>query len=311
MKRRKMNKAIDRELLTKYMRGQCTATEEELVKAFLNQPGWKEALAEILKEDFETFEHTAYSNEENAGYNQRFRAMYTGHRPSRRLFSAGGSWIGYAAACLLLIGVSCWYFYARLQPGIRQDVAMLERINPKGQRSVITLPDSSKVYLGAASAIRYPEKFGSGNRGIMLKGEAYFEVAHDKRHPFTIQTGAIQTKVLGTTFKINAFKDVIVSVTTGKVQVAKLDSKDKTSKPLAILMPGQQVTWQHETGKTILAAINTDEIREWKDGKVTFANASLAEIAETLERWYNVDILLSDKKAEQIKLSMILKATVR
>lgn len=302
----KINISVDRELLARFVRGECTSAEQEEVKLFLNQTEWKQALDDLLMDDFEHFEYRSYTEVENAVWNQQFKDNYA----SRTVSSHSGwniAWIGYVAACFLVASFCYWYFnsYQKPETTSLKQMVMLEQINPKGQRSVVTLPDSTIVYLGAASSIRYPQQFGSGNREISLKGEAYFEVAHDKKHPFTIQTGRIQTKVLGTTFKINAFKDVIVSVASGKVQVTK-----NAGVPIAILTRGQQVKWETKTGKAVLTTLDAEEITEWKDGKVTFANASLIEVAEILERWHNVDIRFKDERTAQVKLSLILKATV-
>lgn len=305
-----MEVSVDRELLTKYIRRECTATEKQQVEAFLFQPEWKQALEELLKADFEAFEHTAYTDSQNASWNQHFRKNYAS-KPSRSLLRYS-QWMGYAAACLILLGLGFWYLNtnpntAAVAP---EQVLMLEYANPRGQRAVITLPDSSVVHLAALSSIRYPKKFGTANREVILSGAAFFEVKPDKKHPFTVQTGAVQTKVLGTSFKIDAFKKVIVSVATGRVQVAKLDRSGATGKALAILTPGQELSWDAVTDQAKLNLVDIDEVKDWSNGKVIFANASLAEITETLERWYNVDIKFADKKLSSARLSLIVKASV-
>lgn len=306
-----MKVSVDRELLTKYIRKECTRQEQEQVEAFLSQPEWKQALEELLREDFEVFKHTSYTEAENDAWNQQFRKNYASVGFSGSYFNYS-RWMGYAAACLILCTIGLWYFNKdKKSTGTQNEqLVMIEHSNPKGQRSVITLPDSSVVHLGALSSIRFPKKFGTANRAVVLLGEAFFDVKSDKLHPFTVQTGAVQTKVLGTSFKIDAFKQVVVSVTTGRVQVVKLDSSGNTSKPLAILKPGQQVSWDAVTDKAKLENIDTEEIRDWTKGRVTFANASLVEITETLERWYNVDITFGDTKLENTRLSLIVKATV-
>lgn len=304
-----MEVSVDRELLTKYICRKCTVTEKQQVEAFLFQPEWKQALEELLKADFEAFDHHDYTESENASWNQHFRDNYV-NKTSRSFFRYS-QWMGYAAACLIVLGMAFWYFNANqnilLKP---EQVAMLEYANPRGQRAVITLPDSSVVHLAASSSIHYPKKFGSVNREVILSGAAFFEVKPDKEHPFTVQTGAVQTKVLGTSFKIDAFKNVIVSVATGRVQVAKLDRRGAIGKALAILTPGQELSWDAVTDQAKLNLVDIDEVRDWSNGKITFANTSLAEIAETLEKWYNVDIRFADDKLSRARLSLIVKASV-
>src|SRR6202000_336004 len=98
--------------------------------------------------------------------------------------------------------------------------------NPRGQRSVVRLSDSTIVYLGPDSKINFPGRFNGKTRELNLEGEAFFQVKKDHQHPFIIHTGDVSTTVLGTSFKITAFKGepLTVSVATGKVRV---DEKQK------------------------------------------------------------------------------------
>lgn len=93
-----MKESVDRELLAKYVCKECTAKEKQQVELFLFQPEWKQALEDLLKEDFETFEHEAYPESEIAAWNQRFRKNYTEAQSPVSLFRYR-SWMGYAAAC--------------------------------------------------------------------------------------------------------------------------------------------------------------------------------------------------------------------
>lgn len=300
-----MKEHIDRELLVKYIQGECTPAELEEVRQFLFQPEWQQALEDLLEEDFAAFHHTPPAEEGGREWNKHFLDRYTAARPARHSILRS-RWIGYAAACIIVIGAAWWLAGGSPRHGTTNGsaIAMLEHATSRGKRLKITLPDSSVIYLGPASRIRYPEKFGQLSRDVILEGNAYFEVTPDKLHPFTVQTGTISTRVLGTSFKIDAFDDIAVSVATGKVQV---NGKDRE---LALLTPGQQVKWNKETGQTILGEADIDEIKEWKDGKVTFVSAPLADIAATLERWYDVDIRFSDEQTANIRLSLIIKATV-
>ncbi|EHQ26363.1 LOW QUALITY PROTEIN: hypothetical protein Mucpa_2229 [Mucilaginibacter paludis DSM 18603] len=307
-----MKESVDRELLAKYVCKECTAKEKQQVELFLFQPEWKQALEDLLKEDFETFEHEAYPESEIAAWNQRFRKNYTEAQSPVSLFRYR-SWMGYAAACfLILIASGVWYRNTSQKSAVaqQQQMALVVHANPCGQRSVLTLPDGSIVHLGALSSISYPKVVGSINRAVTLTGEAFFEVTHDKLHPFTVQAGSVQTKVLGTSFKIEAFKQVVVSVATGRVQVSKLNNAGNAERLLAVLTPGRMINYSTATGKADIGTTDIDELRDWTQGKVTFANASLREITETLERWYNVDISFSNPQLENIRLSLIVKATV-
>jgi len=303
-----MKESIDRELLVRYVQGKCTAEEARLVKDFLLQPQWQQALDELLEEDFKSFEVDSPGEELSAAWNRRFHEKYI--NPSARPLWRS-TWLGYAAACFLMLSIGI-YFFKTDSPSKKNDpIAMLEKRNPRGQRSKFTLPDSSVVYLGAESQLKFPKKFGPGNREIFLTGEAFFEITKDRKHPFIIHTGSVQTKVLGTSFKINAFegKNLTVSVATGKVSVARKIAGTDSLQPLALLTPGQQVNWNPHTQTAAVNQVEAEGVRDWKDGTLTFVAAPVGEIAEHLERWHNVKINFRDSRIKDYHLSLIVKGT--
>src|SRR5439155_2315167 len=92
------------------------------------------------------------------------------------------------------------------------------------EQKYLLLPDSTQVWLNAASSLEFPEAFQSGKREVYLVGEAFFDVKHAENRPFIIHTGNVTTRVVGTAFNIKGYPDqpdVIVSVKRGKVQVSK------------------------------------------------------------------------------------------
>jgi transmembrane sensor len=162
--------------------------------------------------------------------------------------------------------------------------------NPSGKIQMVSLPDSSRVWLNASTTIRYPESF-KNNREIELEGEAYFEVMHDAKKPFAVETGDLQTTVLGTSFNIEAYpsaEKTTVSVITGKVKV------DDNSRELARLTPTGQLEYDKKNKTVNISTIDTSAIRAWKNGKLQFAGQTLTEIAATLERWYGVNIVFTN-----------------
>jgi len=304
-----MEESMDRELLLRYMQGKCTAEETRLVKELLLQPQWQQVLDELLEEDFENFEADIPDEELSKYWNKRFHEKYI-DPPASPLWRR--SWLRYAAACVLMISLGLYFFNAGRMSGKKKDtISMLEKINPKGQRSKLILPDRSVVYLGAESRLRFPEKFGAGNREISLAGEAFFEITKDPAHPFIIHTGSVQTKVLGTSFKISAFegKHLTVSVATGKVSVAQKIAGRDAVQSLAVLTPGQEVNWNPRTRLTEIHPVDAEQVRDWKDGTMTFVAASLGDIAENLERWYNVKINFADSRIRNYHVSLIVKGT--
>jgi len=168
---------------------------------------------------------------------------------------------------------------------------------PNGGEWEIRLPDGSVVWLNAASSLKYPLNIGSSKqRKVELTGEAYFEVAKDKAHPFIVKTSKQELEVLGTHFNINSYANENVTRTTlleGSVRVADLNSTE-----MLVLKPGEQSVLSN-TGLTIKNA-NTDEAVAWKNGYFMFDNEKQESILRKIARWYNVEIEYADPEAKEV-----------
>lgn len=156
---------------------------------------------------------------------------------------------------------------------------------PKGGQYQLSLPDGTKIWLNAASSLTYPISFNpSKERRVELIGEAYFEVANDKHHPFIVKTRNQEVEVLGTHFNVNSYTDEASVKTTlleGSVRISS-DGKQK------LLKPGEQSSL---SGNTIsLTKVDVNEIVAWKDGHFEFVNADIQTIMRQISRWYDVDV---------------------
>jgi len=310
----RMSKQVNRELIEKFLRGKCSFEEQELVQLFLKKPESEELLNEILTanapKDWLIFENDQSvhpkqeewrnSIQERIGY----KRIKTRKNPGYILTARNAAiWI---VTVLTALGI---YAINSFNPKNDQ-LVFAETINPNGQRSKIILSDSSIVYLGADSRLKYPEKFSSHTREIYLEGEAFFEVTKNPGKPFIIHTGTVQTQVLGTSFKIEAFKEhplvVMVEVATGKVKVDQVT--EALTKSLAILIPGQKVVFDH--GKVRLGEVDPEEVRDLKKARLTFNDVSLYDISTVLQRWYNVKIIFKRAAKSKERMTLTLDASV-
>lgn len=158
----------------------------------------------------------------------------------------------------------------------------------KGNQYQILLPDGTKVWLNAASSLKYPEIFRGSERKVMLTGEAYFEVAKNKNMPFKVESNHQNIEVLGTHFNINSYMDDQTIKTTlleGSIKVSNANY-------VKTLKPGEQSVINNFGLGNILIANNIDTEDEvaWKNGLFRFNNAGLKSILGQLERWYDVKI---------------------
>ncbi|NRF41970.1 FecR family protein [Pedobacter foliorum] len=156
---------------------------------------------------------------------------------------------------------------------------------PKGGQYQVTLPDGTGVWLNAASTLKYPVVFAGGERKVELNGEAYFEVAHNKKLPFRVVSNHQTVEVLGTHFNINSYQEEGIQKTTlleGSVKVSVLKST-------SILKPGQQAqVWKNKTIE--VSIVDTEEAVAWKNGYFRFHREDIESIMRKVSRWYNVNV---------------------
>lgn len=177
---------------------------------------------------------------------------------------------------------------------------------PRGGQYRVTLPDGTRVWLNAASSLRYPAAFTGGERNVELNGEAYFEVASREKMPFIVQLNGMEVEVLGTHFNIMAYEDENTIQTTlleGSVAVStkspQAGNKKQETKNSKRLKPGQQARLSKGTADLEIAEVNTNEAVAWKDGFFQFERASLPVVMRQLERWYNIEVVYEGAIPEQ------------
>jgi len=165
---------------------------------------------------------------------------------------------------------------------------------PRGGQYRLVLPDGTVVWLNAASSITYPTAFSGRERSVETSGEVYFEVARNEQRPFVVKTGRQQTIVLGTHFNINAYKDEAAINTTlleGAIKVVQLGTDGSLSGKAMLPKPGQQTSYDLQTGQMQVKPANTAMVIAWKNGLFSFEKAGIQEVMRQLSRWYNVDII--------------------
>ncbi len=170
---------------------------------------------------------------------------------------------------------------------------------PVGGECVVSLADSSKVWLNADSKLKYPTRFAGNERGIELEGEAYFEVKHGDK-PFIVHTPAGDVKVLGTSFGIRVYEqeEMLTTLVTGKVLYRGQDS--------VLLEPGEQAVVSLD-GKVWKREVEVDEYVGWKDGVYVFDRQPLGNIMRNFERWYGVTIVYMQPDLKNVPFTGYIK----
>lgn len=159
---------------------------------------------------------------------------------------------------------------------------------PKGGQYQINLPDGTRVWLNAASSLKFPASFNNlKERRVELTGEAYFEVAKNKSLPFLVSTHQQKVEVLGTHFNINSYDNELTVKTTlleGSVMVSTLNNLVKK-----VLKPGEQSVLH--SGQMMVNAVDTESETAWKDGDFNFEDTDIQSIMRKLERWYDLEVI--------------------
>jgi transmembrane sensor len=163
---------------------------------------------------------------------------------------------------------------------------------PRGGQYEVSLPDGTKVWLNAATTLKYPYAFAKNERLVELNGEAYFEVSKDHTRPFRVKTNVQTVEVLGTHFNINAYNDEAVVKTTlleGAVKVS-------TASGSVNLHPGEQSQLNTNNARLIVdQQIDIDKEMAWKNNIFSFDNDDLQSIMRQISRWYDVDVVYEGK----------------
>lgn len=162
-------------------------------------------------------------------------------------------------------------------------------VTPRGGQYQLTLADGSKVWLNAASSIRFPTAFIGKERLVEITGEGYFQVAANAQQPFRVKvkgTPDMEVNVLGTSFNIMAYPDEQTITTTledGAVQLVHGNSK-------SMLKPGFGGSLSAGDNDFVIEKADMEQTLAWKEGKFRFRNTSIQTIMRQMARWYNIDV---------------------
>ena len=276
-------------LLDRYLSGEATPEENELVEKWLSENNNPDNDWERLsKPAREKWLNDLFSDIEAAIDEDMIIPL---HKPNKW-------WKGMvAAAAAIAIFFSLFLGWPTVRGWFGRDELVAMQVTQKRQ---INLSDGSTVYINAGSEFKYPKSFDGKTREVYLSGEAYFDIRHDASKPFIVRTGKIITTVLGTAFNINALKSsgkIIVTVTRGKVSVS--DEK----KVLGYITPNEQITYNTKTSEHIQKTVNASEVVSWQQSDLHFDDMRFADAAKILEQKFGVQIVFANDKIKECRFS--------
>lgn len=205
-----------------------------------------------------------------------------------------------AAVLILPLLIATLYFATKTPTQQMPDTVWHTIKTPAGQRSEFILPDGTKVYLNSKTTLSYPVAFNKHTRDVKLTGEAYFEVAENKKQPFIVNTGRINVEVTGTEFKASNYPDenlTEIVLASGKVNLFQGEYSTNRNL-LGAMIPGEKATFYEKVDKIYFEKVDVDKYIAWKEGILMFRDDSMPEVVRRLNRWFNVDIRLTGKALE-------------
>ena len=190
-----------------------------------------------------------------------------------------------AATVAMLIAMSGWLYNIVSD----SEPAFIVASNNTGIVQKVTLPDGTIINLNTCSRLTYPESFSGKSREVFLDGEAYFDVAHDKRHPFIVRAGELKIRVLGTKFNVNA--STLVPQITATLIEGSIEAV--TGKKNILMKPNQQLKYDTSSGRVSLTELTnaSREIR-WTQDVWVLSDTPLLDICQRLEQQFNIKIII-------------------
>ncbi len=288
-----------------------TATVEETNEflSMMNRDHYDDEIKGLLDEFWD--EPSSFSLMEDGKADRIFKRIISADHSKKPVKSLwlNSSWTRVAAAVLVLAGLAL-VFYKQPDPKIKTTVASLNAPGKSGSeipsRRFINLPDGSSVILNGNSKLEFSGFNKNGNREVILTGEAFFDIVHDKAHPFIVYTGKLRTTVLGTKFNIKASpgnQTVVVTVKKGKVKVG--DSKSTYN----VIDPDQQIIFNAEQVTYIKKAVKSQLVTAWLNGDMYFDDVSMKDVANQLQERFKVSILFANEDIKNCKFSATFLTT--
>ncbi|HRN55930.1 MAG TPA: DUF4974 domain-containing protein [Agriterribacter sp.] len=246
------------------------------------------------------------------------------YRLNKTLHKSWKQWV-YAAAAVLIIGGLAWIYTFFPEQHVKTGAAVMsEVVAEKGSRKSMILPDGTKVWLNADSRLAYTGSFEGVSREVQLEGEAFFDVVKDSSRPFIVHTSGIDIKVLGTSFNVKAYADDATIETTLIRGMIEVLAKNDPSSPGIILHPNEKLVFSKAIQKTlpqpataagrdnkkaytaergiavaILPPNKADSMiaeTSWIYNKLIFEGDTFRQLADKMERWYDVKIHIRDER---------------
>lgn len=281
-----MKKEIPWDLIVSKLKQDLTADEDRQLAEWLSDEGNREVFDELQqvwqKVQARAASYTPDKNKYWAELSKRMDASKAASLPKTKILSFTHVRRYAAVACVLLVAAFSIYIGMELgRPALGEQV-----YSNLGGKSKVRLSDGTEVWLHSNTTLAYSTDYEAEERLVNVKGEAYFDVTHDKDKPFIVQTDGMRVVVHGTKFNVEAFpesENTFVSLVEGSVSL-------ETNEEKRFLVPGETATFNKHSRQLHIEKGNVDFMRSWANDQVVFDKKSLGYVCRYLSKWYNVKI---------------------
>jgi transmembrane sensor len=282
-------------IITRKISGEISADEQQVLDNWLAESTENERYFQNLRK---IYSHAGNSKDEAIpaiDINQEWQQFKSSVQPEVKKDTYQSSWIRVAASVLVIGVLGYFIWFTAFQS---KDITVLA--DHSGQ--LVTLPDNSVVTLNKEASITYPREFSDGNRTVIMKGEAFFEVTRDESKPFIVNLGLSNVEVLGTSFNINAEENndkIEVVVNTGKVRF-----ETTTGDESVILTKGEKGTLMKNMNMISKVDNNDINFMAWKTRKIVFNDVDLDLVIQTVNKLYDSHISFSTDVGKNCKVTV-------
>ncbi|MDP4289889.1 MAG: FecR family protein [Bacteroidota bacterium] len=283
--------SFNEEIIIKYIENSCTSEELESLLEWILLSDENKIHFLTIKKIYNLKKINHYSQPlqvENAliKFNQQIDNT---QKEQRRKYILRYS--KYAALVILFIGIPFIFWLTKFNISGNLTELYTVNVSKNSPVKVVLLSDGTKVWINSGSTFQYPAHFIKKERNVKLKGEAYFEVKSDTLHPFIVQADELKVRVYGTTFNINTDtydRSIKTTLVSGCVAIQSIYGKN-----LAILHPDQMATYNNQTKNIEIDRVNSSLYTSWRLGLILLETATLKEITNKLQEFYQVNIIIN------------------
>ena len=293
-----MNSQIDEfeQIMLDYLKGEISSEDMQKLTILLKRENvCREKYREIAR-SYALASSSWFARRKERNLEQ-LRDTLNFHSSRKHSFFRKISVWGSVAVWALLMGcsITCFYLYhSSGQEVLAPSYCQIEI--PQGASSKLLLPDSTIVFLNGGTVLKYDALLRhQADREVFLSGEAYFKVARNVRKPFIVHTGELNIQVLGTTFNVASYPDdaeIKVSLVEGSVNVYTTSDAKKN----ILLSPDEQAVFNKDDKALFMRKIDASSQAAWTTGRLVFVNEKLFDILKSIEKKYDVQILVQSRK---------------